>query len=403
MKILVLNCGSSSLKSSLYDLKNHEKKPPAPIWEGQLQWTGRFSDVALDTKTNQGQKLTKKINAATFDAALSELIASLMQKESPVLASIDEIDAVGHRIVHGGKVYRDSVLIDHDVKSKIRQFAAFAPLHNFPALQGIEAMEKLIRKKPQIAVFDTAFHHSLPMEATVYPVPYHWYEQGVQRFGFHGISYHYCSERAADMLQRDVKTLKMVICHLGAGASLCAVMNGKSHDTTMGFTPLEGLMMNTRSGTIDPGIILERLKKTDLDTLSHELYRESGLWGVSGVSSDMREILKSAHEGHQRAQLAFDMYIHRLSSCIGSMVASIAGIDALVYTAGIGENTPVLRKKVCERFAFLGIDIDPDLNDQTKARDADISSKNAKVRTLVIHTEEAFEIARECWRMVKRA
>jgi acetate kinase len=403
MKILVLNCGSSSLKSSLYDLKNHSKDPPAPIWEGQLQWKGQFSDVSLDIKTNQGQKASKKISAQTFDVALSELIHCLTHQECQVLKSLDEIDAVGHRIVHGGKFYRESILIDAEVKSKIRQFAEFAPLHNFPALHGIEAMEKLLKKKPQISVFDTAFHHSLPPEASVYPVPYRWFEEGIQRYGFHGISYHYCTGRAAEMLKQDAKTLKMVICHLGAGASLCAVLNGKSHDTTMGFTPLEGLMMNTRSGTIDPGIVLERLKKTNLDTLTHELYRESGLLGVSGVSSDMREILKSAHEGHARAKLAFDMYIHRLSSCIGSMIASLSGLDALVFTAGIGENTPILRKKVCEHFSFLGIELDDEKNDRTFGVDCDIAKKKSKIRVLAIHTQEAFEIARECWRIVKQS
>lgn len=400
MKILVLNSGSSSLKSSFYILKNHDQKTVLPAWEGSLQWKGVFEDVSIEVKNDQGKKTSSKLTTRSLDNARSMLMNSLILGKTAVLSSLDEVDAIGHRIVHGGKFYRESVLIDREVKSHISNLAEYAPLHNMAALKGIEAMEQLFNKVPQIAVFDTAFHRTLPIEASIYPGPYKWFEEGIQRYGFHGISYQYCSRRALDILPKEFLAPKMVICHLGAGASLCAVKDGKSRDTTMGFTPLEGLMMNTRSGTIDPGIILERLKYIDIHTMTNELYRESGLLGVSGISSDMREIFKSIKEGNPRSQLAFDLYIHRLCSCIGSMVASLEGMDVLVFTAGIGENTPLLRQRVCERLSFLGIQIDAKKNENPPPVDCDVSQKSSKIRVLIIHTQEAFEIAREVARII---
>jgi acetate kinase len=403
MKILVLNSGSSSLKSSLYILKNHGQKPVSPAWEGSLQWTGTFDNVVLEVKNERGKKLSSKLTTRSLDEARSELMNSLVQGETAVLSSLNELNAIGHRIVHGGQFYRESVLINPEVKSHISRLAEYAPLHNMAALKGIEAMEQMFKGLPQIAVFDTAFHRTLPPEAAIYPGPYKWFEEGIQRYGFHGISYQYCSKRAEEMLSKEFPTSKMVICHLGAGASLCAVKDGKSYDTTMGFTPLEGLMMNTRCGTIDPGIILERLKHVDLHTMTNELYRESGLLGVSGISSDMREIFKSIQEKNPRAQLAYDLYIHRLCACIGSMIASLSGMNALVFTAGIGENTSHLRQRVCDRFAFMGVQIDAKKNENPPHDDCDIAQKDSKIRVLIIHTQEAFEIARECWRIIKHA
>jgi acetate kinase len=398
LKILVLNSGSSSLKASLYVLTCSPSQPIPPLWEGSLQWKGRFDDVWLESKSSQGVRQQQKIDSPSIDAARIDLMNTLVHGQSACLASLDEIDVIGHRVVHGGRFYRESVRIDVDVTAKIYELAAFAPLHNLAAIHSIEAMGVLLKNKPQIAVFDTAFHHSLPKEATIYPGPYKWFEQGIQRYGFHGISYQYCSRRSAAMLGRHSKT---VICHLGSGASLCAVDQGKSIDTTMGFTPLEGLMMNTRSGTIDPGIILQRLEHTDSISLSNELYRESGLLGVSGVSSDMREILTAIEKGNSRAQLAWDLYLHRLCSCIGSMIASLQGIETLVFTAGIGENTPLLRRKTCERFAFTGIQLDDTRNETPPKEDCDIARKSSAVRVLLIHTQEAFEIACECWRLTQ--
>ena len=391
--ILVLNSGSSSLKCGLFDLKNHQAT--APIWESALQWKGHFDDAVLEIKTSK-KKISPKITVHSSDQAIAQIVHSIVHGETAVLPSLEQIDAIGHRIVHGGRYYRESTLIDSDVKDKIRRLAEYAPLHNMAALQGIEGMQIIFKDKPQIAVFDTAFHHTLPLAAAVYPGPYRWMEEGIQRYGFHGISYQYCSQRALEM---NPKASKMVICHLGAGASLCAVLDGKSVDTTMGFTPLEGLMMNTRCGTIDPGIVLEKMKKMSLDDLTNELYRESGLLGISGVSSDMRDILKQISENNERCRLAFEIYIHRLCALIGSMIASLQGIDTIVFTAGIGENTPILREKVCERLAFLGAAIDLKKNETQHPQDCDLSHTRSKIKILLIHTQEAFEIARECYRI----
>jgi acetate kinase len=379
MNILVLNCGSSSLKSCMYSFDQLPHVAIQPVWSGNIQWKGHFEDVVLEIERKK-----TKLNAHSFQEVLEFLFKN---------HSFHSIKAIGHRIVHGGKYYQKSVCIDADVKQKIQEFATFAPLHNPSALLGIEAMEQLFPNVLQIAVFDTAFHHTMPKTACIYPVPYEWYEAGIQRYGFHGISYQYCLKRSEELLKK--KNLKTIICHLGAGASLCAIENGKSIDTTMGFTPLEGLMMNTRSGTIDPGILLEKLHDLSEEKLSDQLYRQSGLLGVSGLSSDMRDILSSQNP---RAKLAFDLYIHRLSSHIGSMIASLGGLEALIFTAGIGENTPLLRQRVCERFAFLGTKIDPQLNEKTIGCDGSISHKDSKVHLLTIHTEEAFEIACECFR-----
>lgn len=394
---LVLNCGSSSLKLSLYVFD--KKKPPAgpARWEASVQWKGHFEDPILEVKTDQNKKHSDSLTIRSLHDALTQALATLTKGPTAVLTELNEIQCIGHRIVHGGTQYRESVVINKSVKDQIHAWAVFAPLHNTPALQGIEIMESLLGKTKQFAIFDTAFHRTLPLEATLYPVPYSWFENDqIQRFGFHGISYQYCSRRAHELLASHPPQ-KMVICHLGAGASLAAIREGKCVDTTMGFTPLEGLMMNTRSGTIDPGIILERLKKEDLQTVTNDLYRHSGLLGLSGVSSDIREVLKQAENGHERSKLAIDVYLHRLASTLGSMIASLQGLDTLVFTAGIGENSPFIRKEISERFAFLGIKLDRAKNTSPPDEDCLIHSKDSKVRVLRIRTKEALEIARECW------
>lgn len=356
MNIFVLNRGSSTIKCYLYAFENIPTSPVEPLWSDQVEW-----------KNDQGK---------TASQGLSSMIERIPEK----------IDAIGHRIVHGGKFFRESVEIDTKVKEAIRHLAELAPLHNLPELEGIEIMEKHFPKIPQIAVFDTAFHHTLPKEAAIYPGPYRWFEEGILRYGFHGISYQYCSRRCAEILKTKID--RMVICHLGSGASLCAIKEGKSIDTTMGFTPLEGLMMDTRSGSVDPGIILHLLEKKKLSpsAIYKQLYQESGLLGISGISSDMRDIMAS---DTPRAKLAFDIYLHRLNAELGSMIASLKGLDVLVFTAGIGENAALLRKRVCENFAFLGMEIDPE------KKEGIISTPHSKVKVVVIHTREAFEIARE--------
>jgi acetate kinase len=367
MKILVLNRGSSSVKCSLYDFTVFPGHFIEPVWKAEIEWKNTAKRGSL--------KLEEKLQS---------------------LLSDKKIDCIGHRIVHGGKKYKESAVIKPEVKKEIRKLSDLAPLHNLADLEGIQILEKLFPGKPQVAVFDTAFHHTLPDYAKIYPGPYEWFRMGIQRYGFHGTSFQYCSRRTAEILGKEPE--KLVICHLGSGASLCAIKKGKSIDTTMGLTPLEGLMMDTRSGTVDPGILLYLLekKKKTVKILSKELYEKSGLLGLSGISSDMRDILKKASEDSPRASLAIDVYVHRLTSMIGSMVVSLGGLDTLVFTAGIGENASLIREQVCGRLSFLGIDLSKHPKKPVKGDHA-ISSPGSKVKVLVIHTQEAFEIARECW------
>jgi acetate kinase len=311
---------------------------------------------------------------------------------------------VGHRVVHGGQDYRESVEITEEVKKAIAHLATLAPSHNPANLEGIEAIEQHWGSVPQVAVFDTAFHSHLPDAAAIYPGPYEWVEQGIRRYGFHGISHQYCAARAARILGRELASLRLITCHLGNGCSLAAIKNGRSVDTTMGFTPLDGLMMGTRSGAVDPGILIHLLQQSDdsVEHLEHVLNRASGLRGISGVSNDMRQIREAISQGNSRAQLAWDIYVHRLRSYIGAMLASLGGLDALVFTAGVGENTPDIRAAACEAFGFLGLQLDDEKNAH-KPVDIDIATSDSAVRVLVIHTQEDWEIACECWRLVTRS
>jgi acetate kinase len=323
--------------------------------------------------------------------------------------------------VHGGEKYRQSTWIDAEVKTEIDRLSAFAPIHNPANLAGINVIEHILGADiPQVAVFDTAFHANLPPAAYTYPGAYEWLNQGIRRYGFHGISHQYCAQRAAQILGRDLRSLKLITCHLGNGCSLAAIRDGYSIDTTMGFTPLEGLMMGTRSGSIDPGIFIHLMRHSGctVDELDRLLNHNSGLLGISGISNDLRQITKAMSERDERAKLAFDLFVHRLRSNIGAMLASLGGVDALVFTAGIGENSAVIRSAACEGFEFLGLSlakpppcgIDPSKNNaapirasaQANANDLDISHPDSKVRVLVIHTEEDWAIAQECHRMTLR-
>jgi acetate kinase len=376
MRILVLNGGSSSLKATLREGSG------APLWEAHVEWGRRPGEASM--------KIAGRSSMLPIQSPGDVL--------GPVLETVPRpVDVVGHRVVHGGVAYRDSTRITPDVKEQIRQHCEFAPEHNLLELEGIEAAAQAFSGVPQIAVFDTAFHATMPEEARVYPGPYDWLEQGIRRYGFHGISHQYCSRRAMQM----VACRRLVSCHLGSGASLAAIRDGASVDTTMGFTPLEGLMMGTRSGSIDPGILiyLVRHKGYDAAELDRILNKESGLKGISGLSGDMREILTAIDRGDTRARLAFDMYVHRLCREVGGMVASLGGLDALLFTAGVGENCPPLREAVCERLAFLGVKMDGAKNAATP-QDAVISLSDSAVRVLVVHTDEDGEIARECVRVI---
>jgi acetate kinase len=389
MNILVLNGGSSSLKAVLRDVPEGPlpADAPAPLWEASVDW-GRHPGHA-------------QIKTAGRESEMA--IQSPADVLRPVIESIGHnVDVVGHRVVHGGKAFRETTRITPEVRQEIRKYVEFAPEHNRLELEAIEISEAVLGSAaPQIAVFDTAFHAALPLPAQVYPGPYEWYEQGIRRYGFHGISHQYASERAARILGGDASRLRLVSCHLGNGASLAAILGGKSLDTTMGFTPLEGLMMGTRSGTVDPGILIYLVRHLNYraDELDRLLNRDSGLKGVSGISGDMRDILAAVDRGDARARLAFDVYAHRVCREIGGMVMALGGLDVLLFTAGIGENCPPLRAAVCERLAFLGVQLDSAANARP-GKDNDIAAAGSRVRVLVIHADEDWQVARECHRLL---
>jgi acetate kinase len=300
--------------------------------------------------------------------------------------------------VHGGPKYQEPVLLTPELKSGIAEASAFAPLHNRAELEGMEIIEKRLGAIPQVAVFDTGFHRRMPQAATVYPGPYQWFENGIHRYGFHGINHQYCAGRAAQLLRRELNSLKLVTCHLGNGCSLAAIREGHSIDTTMGFTPLEGLMMGTRSGSIDPGILTYLMRENQLQPqeIDDVLNKQSGLLGISGISGDMREILASAKQGRSRAKLAFDIYVHRVRAGIGAMVAVLGGIDALVFTSGVGENSAEVRAAACKGLSFLGLKLDEAGNEQGLP-DQDIATPDSAARVLIIRAQEDWAIARECW------
>lgn len=367
--------------------------PQPPLWDARVDWGRRPGKAAVRVETASGARRDWELDIASPEAVLAPVLDAL--------GDFHKIDVVGHRVVHGGRAFRQTTRVTPEVKAEIGKLAHFAPEHNRLELEAIEAAERAFPGVLQIAVFDTAFHATLPEAAYVYPGPYDWVaSQGIRRYGFHGISHQYTSRRAAGMLGRDGAPLRLITCHLGNGASLAAVRDGRSIDTTMGFTPLEGLMMGTRSGSIDPGIVIHLVRHCgySADRLDQILNKESGLKGVSGVSQDMREIIAAMNGGEARARLAFDVYMHRLCQEIGSMLASLGGLDALVFAAGIGENCALVRDLACRRFAFLGVKLDPERNARP-AGDCDISAADSRVKVLVIHTEEDWEIARECYRM----
>ncbi len=397
MKILVLNGGSSSFKSSLFDVTGNEgSAAPKPLWEARVDWEHHPGTAEIETKSNG--EVSKR--SVPVKAPLDSL-DPLME----MVPHLDQIRVAGHRVVHGGRAFRDSTRITPEVRAGIEEMTSFAPEHNRLELEAIDCMERILGPSAlQVAVFDTAFHASLPPPAYVYPGPYEWVAQGIRRYGFHGISHQYTSRRAAAILGKDLASLRMLTCHLGNGCSLAAIRDGVSIDTTMGFTPLEGLMMGTRSGTIDPGIIIHlvRHRGFQAEELDRVLNKESGLRGVSGQSGDMRTVMEAMARGDVRAQLAFDVYIHRLRSEIGSMIASLGGLDALVFTAGVGENVPQVRAQAVEGFAFMGIQLDAARNAASPV-DADIATAQSSARVLVVHTQEEWEIARESFRVVSAA
>ncbi len=422
MNILVLNAGSSSQKSCLYRVEGSSlpDQPLDPIWSGSIDWSRRANLGELTVKAN-GSTLRQEIEADHPAAGIPRLLKTLTEGSTQVLNSLEDISTIGHRVVHGGQHYQDPVLITPEVKAAIQELATLAPAHNPANLAGIQVCETLLPGIAQVAVFDTGFHAQMPAAASTYPGPYTWPEQGIRRYGFHGLSHQYCTERIhhllADSKQSDppleAPPLRILTAHLGNGCSLAAIRGQRSIDTTMGFTPLEGLMMGSRSGSVDPGLLVHLLKQgLPLDELDHLLNRGSGLKGLSGLSSDMRSVLAACDQGDPRAQLAIDVYIHRLRREMGGMIASLEGLDILIFTGGVGENAALIRQRACAGFEFLGLKLDPVLNQPPShpqsspadlKSDRRISSPNSSVEIWVIHTEEDWVIAKSCFQLSRQS
>jgi acetate kinase len=401
--ILILNAGSSSLKSGLYPVKpTASDADRESLWNAQIDWTFGPDTAELKVATRQGTTLRETHQAGDRPAVILRLLDTLWQGDTQVIPDRQAIRGVGHRVVHGGEQYQESTRITKAVKAAIAQLTPLAPTHHPAHLEGIAAVEQVLGSAiPQVAVFDTAFHAQMPPFAALYPGPYAWKDQGIRRYGFHGISHQYCAGRVAQLIGRSPTDLRLVTCHLGNGCSLAAIRNGRSIDTTMGYTPLDGVMMGTRSGAVDPGILIHLLRQGTLSVaeLNHLLNQDSGLKGISGVSNDLRQIYGAIAEGNSRAQLAYDMFIHSLRKALGSMIASLGGVDAIAFTAGIGENDPAVRAAVCSAFEFMGVILDPNQN-RRSPEDLEISAAGAKVRVFALHTQEDWEIAQECRRLL---
>ena len=391
MKILVLNCGSSSLKYQLIDMATE-----AALAKGLVERIGIAGSRLVHQKEG-ADKVTVEADIPNHDVAVKLVMEALLHAGHGVISDISEISAAGHRVVHGGEFFTSSAVVTDKVKTAISDCAALAPLHNPANLIGIEACEKLMPNTPQVAVFDTAFHQTIPEKAYLYAIPYGLYEKyKIRKYGFHGTSHYYVTARAAAMLGKPIEQLKLVSCHLGNGASVCAVDGGKSVDTSMGLTPLEGLMMGTRSGDMDPAAVAFIMDKEGLTTKQMEglLNKESGMLGISGVSSDFRDIEDAVSKGNARAKTALDMFCYRVAKYIASYAASMNGIDAVIFTAGVGENGPGTRLAICEYLGYLGVQADAEKNN-VRGKEVDFSAEVAKVRALVVPTNEELVIARD--------
>jgi acetate kinase len=401
MKILVLNSGSSNQKACLYEIgETIPDHPPMPLWQGKIEWSA--DTAAIVVKNSQGVMFKEEVPVSSREQIIRHLLRTVSHGKARAVASASDVDAVGHRVVHGGPHFEDPVLITQEVRAAIESVSSFAPLHIRSELEGMKIIEDLLGAVAQVAVFDTGFHRRIPLSAAVYPGPYEWFERGIRRYGFHGINHQYCAERASQMLGADAKALKIVSCHLGNGCSVTSIHEGRSIDTTMGFTPLEGLMMGTRSGSVDPGILTYLMRQGHLDAqgIDKMLNQDAGLLGISGLSSDMRDILTGIQQGHKRAKLAFDIYVHRLRLAIGAMATILGGMDALVFTAGVGENSAEVRAAACRGLEFLGLRLDKQANTRPSL-DQDVSTPDSQVRVLVIRAEEDWVIARECWKLAR--
>ena len=390
MKILVLNSGSSSLKYQVIDTETGEM-----LVKGYYERIGQVG-AFLTHKVN-GEKHHFEHPAKNHEKAIQFVMQRLTSDHYGVFKSLDELDAIGHRVVHGGEQFKDAVLITDEVIQGIKNNEMLAPLHNPAAILGIEACQKVVPNKPMVAVFDTAFHQTISKEKYIYPIPYEYYEKyHVRKYGFHGTSHQYVANRVAEILGKDIKDLKIVNCHLGQGASICAIKNGESVETSMGLTPLGGIPMGTRSGDLDPSVVTYLMKKEGLDAeeIEEVLNRESGVYGISMVSVDFRDIEAEALAGGKHAKLALDAYHYSIAGYIAKCAVAMGGIDVLTFTAGVGEKSPYSRSEICKQLGVLGVEISGKAN-LVKGEEAEISSANSKVRIFVVPTNEELMIARE--------
>ncbi len=397
MKILVLNAGSSSLKYQLIDMDTQ-----AVLAKGLCERIG--IDGILNHTPEGGEKIKIEAQMPDHAVAIKLVTEALLSKEHGVISSMDEIGAVGHRVVHGGEYFNSSVIIDEDVKAKIAECSALAPLHNPANLTGIEACEKAMPGVPMVAVFDTAFHQTMPPEAYLYAIPYEYYTKyKIRKYGFHGTSHYYVSKRAAEIIGKPLEEIKMITFHLGNGSSISAIKDGKSIDTSMGFTPLAGVMMGTRSGLIDPAIIPYIAEKENMtvDEINNVLNKKSGALGISGVTSDFRDIENAAAEGNERAQLALDMFEYSVKRYIGTYASIMGGLDAIVFTAGIGENNIALRESLLTDMEFMGITVDKEKNN-VRGKETEITGEGSRVRSFVIPTNEELTIALDTEKLLSK-
>ena len=398
MNILVINCGSSSLKFQLINAESEEV-----LAKGLCERIG--IDGRLTYQPAGGEKEISEKAMPTHTEAIQFVIDALTNEKTGVVKSLSEIGAVGHRIVHGGEKFASSVVITEEVKKAVEECNDLAPLHNPANLIGVEACEKLMPGTPMVAVFDTAFHQTMPEKAYMYGLPYEYYEKyKVRRYGFHGTSHSFVSKKAAEVMGKAYDEVKTIVCHLGNGASVSAVLNGKSVDTSMGLTPLEGLVMGTRSGDIDPAIMefIAQKENLDIEGIMNVLNKKSGVFGLSGeISSDFRDLTGAMAEGDKKAKIALEVFAYRVAKYIGAYAAAMNGVDDIVFTAGIGENVSYVREQVCSYLGYLGVELDPDANEKFRGEQGEITKPGCKVRVFVIPTNEELAIARETLALVK--
>ena len=395
MKVLVLNCGSSSLKYQLINMENEEV-----LASGKYERIGE--DEAFITHKVNGQKIEIKHPAKTHEEAVDFTLKQLINPEYKVIDSLDEISAIGHRLVHGGEKINKSVVITDEVVNVLKECIDLAPLHNPAGIIGIEACKKVMPGKPMVGVFDTAFHQTMPKERYIYPIPYEYYKKyGIRKYGFHGTSHMYVSQRLAEIVKKDIKDLKIITCHLGQGSSICAVEGGKSVDTSMGLTPLAGIPMVTRSGDIDPSVVTFLMKKEGwtAEEAENVLNKKSGVQGISGLAPDFREIEAASYGDNERAAIAIEKFKYEIASYIAKYAVAMNGVDYIIFTGGVGENQINIRRGICEKLEFMGVKVDIDSNNM-RGEEKEISTPDSKVKVYVVPTNEELMIAKETAKLV---